>query len=102
MFHVLACYKTELCKKPPRMCRQGYSCPFYHNGKDKRRAPDKFLYRSTPCPIVRPGDEWQDSSLCDTGDACVYCHTRTEQQFHPEVSDLSMPSLIAVVLYNIH
>ncbi|KAH8873670.1 E3 ubiquitin-protein ligase [Schistosoma japonicum] len=85
MFHVLACYKTELCKKPPRMCRQGYSCPFYHNGKDKRRAPDKFLYRSTPCPIVRPGDEWQDSTLCDTGDACVYCHTRTEQQFHPEI-----------------
>ncbi|CAH8583068.1 unnamed protein product [Heterobilharzia americana] len=85
MFHVLACYKTELCKKPPRMCRQGYSCPFYHNGKDKRRAPDKFLYRSTPCPTVRPGDEWQDSNLCDTGDACVYCHTRTEQQFHPEI-----------------
>ncbi|CAH8629189.1 unnamed protein product [Schistosoma haematobium] len=85
MFHVLGCYKTELCKKPPRMCRQGYSCPFYHNGKDKRRAPDKFLYRSTPCPIVRPGDEWQDSTLCDTGDACVYCHTRTEQQFHPEI-----------------
>ncbi|CAH8543748.1 unnamed protein product [Schistosoma turkestanicum] len=85
MFHVLACYKTELCKKPPRMCRQGYSCPFYHNGKDKRRAPDKFLYRSTPCPIVRPGDEWQDSTLCDTGDACIYCHTRTEQQFHPEI-----------------
>ncbi|KAF6768792.1 RING finger protein unkempt [Paragonimus kellicotti] len=86
MFHVLACYKTELCKKPPRMCRQGYSCPFYHNGKDKRRAPDRSHYRSTPCPAVRPGDEWQDSGLCEAGDACVCCHTRTEQQFHPEVS----------------
>ncbi|GAA47820.1 RING finger protein unkempt homolog [Clonorchis sinensis] len=85
MFHVLACYKTDLCKKPPRMCRQGYSCPFYHNGKDKRRAPDKWRYRSTPCPSVRPGDEWQDSSLCEAGDACGYCHTRTEQQFHPEI-----------------
>ncbi|KAF7261438.1 RING finger protein unkempt [Paragonimus skrjabini miyazakii] len=85
MFHVLACYKTELCKKPPRMCRQGYSCPFYHNGKDKRRAPDRSHYRSTPCPAVRPGDEWQDSGLCEAGDACVCCHTRTEQQFHPEI-----------------
>ncbi|CAL8071354.1 unnamed protein product [Calicophoron daubneyi] len=85
MFHVLACYKTEMCKKPPRMCRQGYSCPFYHNGKDKRRAPDKWRYRSTPCPIVRPNDEWLDSSLCESGDLCAYCHTRTEQQFHPEI-----------------
>ncbi|VEL16112.1 unnamed protein product [Protopolystoma xenopodis] len=87
MQHVLACYKTEVCKKPPRMCRQGYSCPFYHNGKDKRRAPERHRYRSTPCPAVRPADEWLDSSLCESGDSCGYCHTRTEQQFHPEVTD---------------
>ncbi|CAH8585551.1 unnamed protein product [Dicrocoelium dendriticum] len=85
MFHVLAFYKTELCRKPPRMCRQGYSCPFYHNGKDKRRSPEKWRYRSTPCPTVRPNDEWQDSSLCESRDSCPYCHTRTEQQFHPEI-----------------
>ena len=24
---VLANYKTELCKRPPRLCRQGYVCP---------------------------------------------------------------------------
>lgn len=85
MFHVLAFYKTELCRKPPRMCRQGYSCPFYHNGKDKRRSPEKWRYRSTPCPAVRPNDDWQDSGLCDSRDSCSYCHTRTEQQFHPEI-----------------
>ncbi|KAM3175934.1 hypothetical protein ACTXT7_007495 [Hymenolepis weldensis] len=85
MLHVMARYKTESCRKPPRMCRQGYSCPYYHNGKDKRRMPERCFYRSTPCPAVRPADEWLDSSLCDAGDACTFCHTRTEQQFHPEL-----------------
>uniref|UniRef100_A0A5K3F1L9 C3H1-type domain-containing protein n=1 Tax=Mesocestoides corti TaxID=53468 RepID=A0A5K3F1L9_MESCO len=85
MLHVMARYKTESCRKPPRMCRQGYSCPYYHNGKDKRRMPDRCYYRSTPCPVVRPADEWLDSSLCEAGDSCTYCHTRTEQQFHPEI-----------------
>jgi len=51
--YVLANYKTEPCKKPPRLCRQGYACPQYHNPKDKRRSPRKFKYRSTPCPQVR-------------------------------------------------
>ncbi|VDM33120.1 unnamed protein product [Hydatigera taeniaeformis] len=90
MLHVMARYKTESCRKPPRMCRQGYSCPYYHNGKDKRRMPERCFYRSTPCPAVRPADEWLDSSLCDAGDACTFCHTRTEQQFHPEVRSLSL------------
>ena len=48
----------------------------------------KFLilfYRSTPCPNVKSGDEWGDPVSCDAGDACQYCHTRTEQQFHPEI-----------------
>lgn len=43
--YVLANYKTELCKRPPRLCRQGYACPQYHNSKDKRRSPRKFKYR---------------------------------------------------------
>ena len=43
--YVLANYKTEPCKKPPRLCRQGYACPQYHNNKDKRRSPKKFKYR---------------------------------------------------------
>ena len=46
-----------------------------------------FLYtRSTPCPSVKHGDDWGDPTQCDGGDNCPYCHTRTEQQFHPEVS----------------
>jgi len=83
--YVLANYKTEPCKKPPRLCRQGYACPQYHNNKDKRRSPKKYKYRSTPCPNVKSGDEWGDPVSCDAGDACQYCHTRTEQQFHPEI-----------------
>lgn len=83
--YVLASYKTEPCKRPPRLCRQGYACPQYHNSRDKRRSPRKYKYRSTPCPNVKHGDEWGEPGNCESGDACPYCHTRTEQQFHPEI-----------------
>lgn len=83
--YVLSNYKTEPCKRPPRLCRQGYACPQYHNSKDKRRSPRKFKYRSTPCPNVKHGEEWGEPGNCDVGDLCAYCHTRTEQQFHPEI-----------------
>jgi len=83
--YVLANYKTEPCKKPPRLCRQGYACPQFHNNKDRRRSPKKYKYRSTPCPAVKTADEWGDPVSCDSGDNCQYCHTRTEQQFHPEI-----------------
>ena len=42
-------------------------------------------HRSTPCPNVKHSDEWGDPAACENGDSCGYCHTRTEQQFHPEV-----------------
>ncbi|KAF6198806.1 hypothetical protein GE061_006829 [Apolygus lucorum] len=83
--YVLSCYKTEQCKRPPRLCRQGYACPQYHNSRDKRRSPRKYKYRSTPCPSVKHGDEWGEPTNCENGDNCSYCHTRTEQQFHPEI-----------------
>ncbi|RXM30362.1 RING finger protein unkempt-like [Acipenser ruthenus] len=83
--YVLSSYKTEQCKKPPRLCRQGYACPYYHNSKDRRRVPRKHKYRSLPCPGVKHADEWGDPSKCENGDGCQYCHTRTEQQFHPEI-----------------
>uniref|UniRef100_A0A2C9JG51 C3H1-type domain-containing protein n=1 Tax=Biomphalaria glabrata TaxID=6526 RepID=A0A2C9JG51_BIOGL len=82
---VLANYKTEPCKRPPRLCRQGYACPQFHNTRDRRRSPKLFKYRSTPCPNVKHGDEWGDPTQCESGDNCSYCHTRTEQQFHPEI-----------------
>ncbi|NXW94104.1 UNK protein, partial [Alopecoenas beccarii] len=82
---VLAGYKTEQCTKPPRLCRQGYACPHYHNNRDRRRNPRKFKYRSTPCPSVKHADEWGEPSRCESGDNCQYCHSRTEQQFHPEI-----------------
>lgn len=83
--YVLANYKTEPCKRPPRLCRQGYACPQYHNSKDRRRNPHAYKYRSTPCPQVKQHDEWGDPAVCEQGDDCQYCHTRTEQQFYPEV-----------------
>ncbi|XP_021346643.1 RING finger protein unkempt homolog [Mizuhopecten yessoensis] len=83
--YVLANYKTEQCKRPPRLCRQGYACPSNHNSRDRRRSPKKHKYRSTPCPNVKHGDDWGDPMQCENGDTCAYCHTRTEQQFHPEI-----------------
>uniref|UniRef100_A0A3Q2GGV8 Unk zinc finger n=1 Tax=Cyprinodon variegatus TaxID=28743 RepID=A0A3Q2GGV8_CYPVA len=83
--YVLSHYKTELCKKPPRLCRQGYACPYYHNSKDRRRSPHKHKYRALPCPSVKQGEEWGDPSKCEGAEGCQYCHTRTEQQFHPEI-----------------
>ncbi|KAF0881240.1 UNK protein, partial [Crocuta crocuta] len=82
---VLGSYKTEPCPKPPRLCRQGYACPHYHNSRDRRRSPRSFQYRSTPCPSVKHGDEWGEPARCDSGDSCQYCHSRAEQQFHPEI-----------------
>uniref|UniRef100_A0A6I8N5D8 Unk zinc finger n=1 Tax=Ornithorhynchus anatinus TaxID=9258 RepID=A0A6I8N5D8_ORNAN len=55
------------------------------HSKDRRRSPRKHKYRSSPCPGVKHGDEWGDPSKCEHGDACQHCHTRTEQQFHPEI-----------------
>lgn len=46
--------------------------------------------RSTPCPSVKHGDEWGEPSKCESGDNCQYCHSRTEQQFHPEVSEIKL------------
>lgn len=44
-----------------------------------------FLFSSTPCPNVKHGEEWGEPANCEAGDNCQYCHTRTEQQFHPEI-----------------
>ncbi|XP_068825580.1 putative E3 ubiquitin-protein ligase UNKL isoform X1 [Capricornis sumatraensis] len=82
---VLGSYKTEQCPKPPRLCRQGYACPHFHSSRDRRRDPRRFQYRSTPCPSVKHGDEWGEPSRCPSGDSCAHCHSRTEQQFHPEI-----------------
>ena len=43
--YVLANYKTEPCKRPPRLCRQGYACPQFHNPRDRRRNPSIYKYK---------------------------------------------------------
>jgi len=97
--YVLANYKTEPCKRPPRLCRQGYACPQYHNPRDRRRNPSIFKYKSTPCPHVKQSDEWIDPTVCDAGDSCKYCHTRTEQQFHPEIYKSTKCNDVSVTSY---
>lgn len=44
-----------------------------------------YRRRALPCPAVKQSEEWGDPSKCEGAEACQYCHTRTEQQFHPEV-----------------
>jgi hypothetical protein len=88
---VLANYKTEPCKKPPRLCRQGYACPQFHNNKDRRRSPRKYKYRSTPCPAVKTADEWGDPVNCDSGDGCQYCHTRWAPRFRVQCAACNPP-----------
>ena len=79
-------------------CRQGFACPLFHNTKDRRRSPFVYSYRHTPCATVKgggggksgagggDGGEWSEPSVCKEGDQCGFCHTRVEQQFHPDVS----------------
>lgn len=43
------------------------------------------FHRALPCPAVKQSEEWGDPSKCEGAEVCQYCHTRTEQQFHPEV-----------------
>ncbi|CAF1330304.1 unnamed protein product [Rotaria sordida] len=97
--YVLAHYKTEPCKRPPRLCRQGYACPQYHNPRDRRRNPSIFKYKSTPCPHVKQNDEWIDPTVCEAGDSCKYCHTRTEQQFHPEIYKSTKCNDVSITSY---
>ena len=88
--YILRNYKTQPCKRTSsstsRSCRQGFACPLYHNAKDRRRSPYASTYRNTPCPSVKLADEWCEPAVCQEGDKCGYCHTRVEQQFHPDVS----------------
>ncbi|CAI2346585.1 unnamed protein product [Caenorhabditis sp. 36 PRJEB53466] len=83
--YVLSHYKTTLCQVASLSCRQGYACSGFHNSKDRRRSPAQFFYKSTPCPAARGYNEWLSPESCKAGDTCPYCHTRTEQQFHPDV-----------------
>ena len=53
--------------------------------------------RSTPCSLVKPDEEWGELSACEAADNCGSSHTRTEQQFHPEVMPLISSSCIVAL-----
>ncbi|MBN3306316.1 UNK protein, partial [Amia calva] len=80
-------YKTGTCihetDAKGHCSKNGPHCAFAHGPQDLR-AP-VYDIRSLPCPTVKHSDEWGDPTKCDGGDGCQYCHTRTEQQFHPEI-----------------
>ena len=54
--------------------------------------------RALPCPAVKHSEEWGDPSKCEVAEGCQYCHTRTEQQFHPEVCDAVCPNFRNMLL----
>lgn len=89
---VLANYKTSPCLRPPQLglCRLGLACPNFHDRRDRRRSPASHSYSSTPCPSVRQGTEWSDTDKCPDGDKCTFCHSRTEQKFHPDIYKSTM------------
>ncbi|POI33244.1 hypothetical protein CIB84_003004 [Bambusicola thoracicus] len=80
-------YKTGICihetDSKGNCTKNGVHCAFAHGPHDLRSPV--YDIRSSPCPSVKHGDEWGDPSKCENGDSCQYCHTRTEQQFHPEI-----------------
>ncbi|XP_035703266.1 uncharacterized protein LOC118434277 isoform X1 [Folsomia candida] len=84
--HLTNYYKTEACKKFASRSLCDYThCPFYHGKKERRRSFDIYSYTSQACEHVKLGEEWKDSTNCPNKDECTKCHTRMEQQFHPEV-----------------
>lgn len=34
---------------------------------------------------MKRGDEWGEPSDCRSGNNCYFCHTKVEQQFHPQI-----------------
>jgi len=61
-------------------------------------------FRSTPCSLVKHDEEWGELCACEAGDGCGSSHTRTEQQFHPEVEHLlgQLTSLIPAMPLHLH
>ena len=93
-------YKTEKCGQPPGLCREDFTCPKYHNACDKRRNPSKFNYKPSPCLNAKQDDVWLEAIDCIKGDNCEYCHSKTEQQFHPNVRFKLFLLFLKIIDYN--
>ncbi|CBZ56198.1 putative zinc finger (CCCH type) protein [Neospora caninum Liverpool] len=57
------------------------SCPFYHNYRDKRRAP--VTYQAEQCEEQFDLDT--TTIQCSKGDNCERCHNRHELLYHPNI-----------------
>ncbi|PFH38004.1 hypothetical protein BESB_003450 [Besnoitia besnoiti] len=76
----LALFKVFPCRNRT-LLHERKSCPYYHNYRDKRRAP--VTYRAEQC------DEHFDLDTatiqCSKGDNCERCHNRHELLYHPNI-----------------
>ncbi|CAE7403922.1 UNK, partial [Symbiodinium natans] len=79
----LSTFKVFPCRKG-RGVHDRKLCPFFHNPRDRRRAPG--TYQAEPCPecfdSVDSREGPSSSSSCSRGDACGLCHNRLELLYH--------------------
>eukprot|EP01017_Pseudomicrothorax_dubius_P043218 TRINITY_DN7154_c0_g1_i6.p1 TRINITY_DN7154_c0_g1~~TRINITY_DN7154_c0_g1_i6.p1 ORF type:complete len:337 (+),score=23.83 TRINITY_DN7154_c0_g1_i6:72-1082(+) len=72
----LSFFKVKACSiNAPHNHKQ---CPFFHNGKDRKRAG--VFYSSELCEF----SERDDGFACPAGDLCPKSHNRVEQLYRPE------------------
>ncbi|KAJ8344632.1 hypothetical protein SKAU_G00288250 [Synaphobranchus kaupii] len=95
---VLANYKTDQCTKPPRLCRQGYACPHFHNSRDPPEKPAQVqvqidsvsqqqqfhpeIYKSTKCNDMR------QTGYCPRGPFCAFAHVERIPSSEESVNSL--------------
>jgi len=68
-------FKTKPC--PMNTQHNHKHCPFYHNGKDRKRTG--FFYSAELCDFAE-----KETLVCPNGDMCQKAHNRVEQLYRPD------------------
>ncbi|PHJ25503.1 zinc finger (ccch type) motif-containing protein [Cystoisospora suis] len=76
----LTVFKVFPCRNK-NLLHERKSCPYYHNYRDKRRAP--VTYRAEQCEEHFDLDT--ATVQCSKGDNCERCHNRHELLYHPNI-----------------
>lgn len=79
----LTTFKVFPCKGGRNLPHDRKVCTFFHNPRDRRRAPGS--YAAEPCPESFDVEATTRSSRCSRGDKCPQCHNRLELLYHPDV-----------------
>ena len=69
-------FKTILCQNSDPNHNLKKCANYHEKTKDRRRPPGN--YKSELCSYVAKKKQ------CTQGDACIYCHTRVEEFYHPD------------------